>query len=171
LRIGAEPRSVENVQQFSSFANLYREVAGKDAVNQGLGCAGKRQERSAVLGLRREASRMFSSSWASRTSIDGFSNVARPLTALTAFNWAEAARSALVTSKHLFTVAPILVHFHPEKPTVVETDASDFALGVVLSQIQETKRLHPVAYHSRKFKPAEINYDVHDKAACHRDGV
>jgi hypothetical protein len=62
-----------------------------------------------------------------------------------------------------FTVAPILVHSHPEKPTVIETDASDFALGVVLSQIQETKRLHPVAYHSRKFKPAEINYDVHDK--------
>jgi hypothetical protein len=53
----AEPRSVENVEQFSSFANLYREVAGKDAVNQGLGCAGKRQERSAVLGLRREASK------------------------------------------------------------------------------------------------------------------
>jgi hypothetical protein len=55
------------------------------------------------------------------------------------------------------------VHFHPEKPTVVETDASDFALGAVLSQIQQTKRLHPVAYQSRKFKPAEINYDVHDK--------
>jgi DNA-binding transcriptional regulator LsrR (DeoR family) len=89
--------------------------------------------------------------------------VARPLTELTAFNWGEAARSALATLKHLFTVAPILVHFHPEKPTVVETDASDFTLGAVLSQIQETKRLHPVAYHSRKFKPAKINYDVHDK--------
>jgi hypothetical protein len=61
--------------------------------------------------------------------IEGFSKVARPLTALTAFNWAEAARSALVTSKHLFTVAPILVHFHPEKPTVVETDASDSRLA------------------------------------------
>jgi hypothetical protein len=99
---------------------------------------------------------MFSSSWASRTSIDGFSKVARPLTALTAltaFNWAEAARSALVTSKHRCTVAPILVHSHPEKPTVVETDASDFMLAAVPSQIQETKRLHPVAYHSRKFKP------------------
>jgi hypothetical protein len=42
-----------------------------------------------------------------RHFIDGFSKVARPLTALTAFNWAEAARSALVTSKHFFTVAPI----------------------------------------------------------------
>jgi hypothetical protein len=65
--------------------------------------------------------------------------------------------------KHLFTVATILEHFRPERPTVVETDASDFALGAVLSQIRDTKRLHPVAYHSWKFKPAEINYDVHDK--------
>jgi hypothetical protein len=55
------------------------------------------------------------------------------------------------------------VHFPPEKPTVVESDASDFAPGAVLLQIQETKRLHPVAYRSRKLKPAEINYDVHDK--------
>jgi hypothetical protein len=29
----AEQRSVENVQQFSSFANLYRHVAGKDTAN------------------------------------------------------------------------------------------------------------------------------------------
>jgi hypothetical protein len=79
--------------------------------------------------------------------------VARPLTALTAFNWAEAARSALLTSKHLFTVTPILVNAHPEKPKVIETAASDFALAAILSQTQETKRLHPVAYHSRKFKP------------------
>jgi hypothetical protein len=123
------------VQQFWSFANLYREVAGTDAVNHGLGCAGKRQEHSAVLGLRKEL------------------EVARPLKEPTAFNWAEAARSALATSKHLFTMAPILVHFHPQKPRVVETDTSDWALGAVPSQIQETKRLHPVAYHSRKFKP------------------
>jgi hypothetical protein len=109
-----------------------------------------------------------------RRFIDGFSKVAKPLTELTkkdkegakaktAFNWTEAAGNAFATLKRLFTEAPILVHFHPEKPTVVETDASDFALGAVLSQVQETKRLHPVAYHSRKFKPAEINYDVHDK--------
>jgi hypothetical protein len=80
--------------------------------------------------------------------------------AKTAFTWTEAARSAFATLKHLFTAAPILVHFHPEKPTVIETAASDFALAAVLSQIQETERLHPVAYHSRKFMPAEINYDV-----------
>jgi hypothetical protein len=72
---------------------------------------------------------------------DGFSKVARPLTELTKqeakkkFTWSEGAGSAFTTLKRLFTQAPILVHFHPEKPTVVETDASDFALSAVLSQV------------------------------------
>jgi hypothetical protein len=109
-----------------------------------------------------------------RHFVEGFPEVARPLTEPTAFNWAEAARSALATSKHLFTVATILMHSRSETPTVIETDASDFALAAVLSesQIQETKWLHPVAYHSRKFKPTEINYDAHNtEAACYREGI
>jgi hypothetical protein len=71
----AEPRSVENVQQFSSFAKMpplkrgHRHVAGIVAVHEELGCARKRQEHSAVLGLCREASRTFCNSWAPRTSI------------------------------------------------------------------------------------------------------
>jgi hypothetical protein len=80
------------------------------------------------------------------------------------FVWTDECQQAFDRLKSLLIEAPILVHFHPEKSTVVETDASDFALGAVLSQLQpETSRLHPVAYHSRKFKPAEINYDIHDK--------
>jgi len=42
-------------------------------------------------------------------------------------------------------------------------DASDFALGAVLSQRDKEGRLHPVAFHSRKFQPVEINYEIHDK--------
>jgi len=45
---------------------------------------------------------------------------------------------------------------------VVETEASDFALGCVLSQYQG-RRLHPVAFHSRKLNSAERNYEIHDK--------
>jgi len=44
----------------------------------------------------------------------------------------------------------------------VETDACDYALGCILSQFHG-KRLHPVAFHSRKLSPAERNYDIHDK--------
>ena len=32
-----------------------------------------------------------------------------------------------------FTTAPVLRHFDPEEPAIVETDASDFALGGILS--------------------------------------
>jgi len=61
-----------------------------------------------------------------------------------------------------FTMAPILSHFYPGRETVVETEASDFALGSVVSQYQG-RRLHPVAFHSRKLNSAERNYEIHDK--------
>jgi len=60
-------------------------------------------------------------------------------------------------------MAPILAHFDPGKPVIIETDASDFAIGAVLSQRDQENRLHPVAFHSRRFQPAKINYEIHDK--------
>jgi hypothetical protein len=38
-----------------------------------------------------------------------------------------------------------------------------FALGATLSQIGDDKKLHPNAFHARKFSPAKINYNIHDK--------
>jgi len=63
----------------------------------------------------------------------------------------------------MFTTGPILTHFDDTRPTKLETDTWDFGLGAVLSQLYEDEKWHPVAFHSRKFSPAEINYDVHDK--------
>ena len=40
---------------------------------------------------------------------------------------------------------------------------SDFALGAILSQLCEDIRWHPIAFHSRNFQPAEVNYDVPDE--------
>ena len=61
-----------------------------------------------------------------------------------------------------FTTAPVLRHFDPKEPAMVETDASDFALGGILSQKHEGQ-LHPIVFHSQKFTEAEINYDMADK--------
>ena len=48
------------------------------------------------------------------------------------------------------------------KPTyTVYTDASKYALGAILMQDQG-KGLQPIAYHSRKFKSAEVRYAVHE---------
>ena len=55
----------------------------------------------------------------------------------------------------------MLKHFDPHRQAIVETDASDFALGAILSQKHDN--LHPVAFHSRKFTAAEINYGTADK--------
>jgi hypothetical protein len=62
-----------------------------------------------------------------------------------------------------FTSTPILIHPDPTKPFIVETDASDFALGAILSQFGIDGLLHPVAFYSRKLTSAEINYQVYDK--------
>ena len=45
----------------------------------------------------------------------------------------------------------------------METNASDFALRAVLSLLGDGKRLHPVAFYSRKFSATEINYEILDK--------
>ena len=63
----------------------------------------------------------------------------------------------------MFTTGPILIHFDDTRPTKFETDTSDIALGAVLSQLCADEKWHPVAFDSRKFSPAEINYNIHDK--------
>jgi len=45
---------------------------------------------------------------------------------------------------------------------MVETDASDFAIGAVLSQVIDGQ-LHLITFYSRKMDKAEIYYDIHDK--------
>ncbi|MBW0564199.1 hypothetical protein O181_103914 [Austropuccinia psidii MF-1] len=64
--------------------------------------------------------------------------------------------------KEAFTIAPILPHFDPSLPTIVETDESDYALGAVLSQIFDSGK-HPIAFDSCKLLPDELNYEIHDK--------
>ncbi|MBW0545611.1 hypothetical protein O181_085326, partial [Austropuccinia psidii MF-1] len=64
--------------------------------------------------------------------------------------------------KEAFTTAPILSHFNPSLPISVETDASDYALVSVLSQVSDSGK-HPIAFDSPNLLPAELNYDIHDK--------
>jgi hypothetical protein len=111
-----------------------------------------------------------------RRFIQDYSKVTTPLTELTKkdreFVWNKEAQEAFNTLRHKFTKAPILATFDPKRKIILETDASDFAIGACLGQVDEQGKLRPVAYYSRKLSPAELNYDVHDKellaivAAC-----
>ncbi|MBW0474980.1 hypothetical protein O181_014695 [Austropuccinia psidii MF-1] len=64
--------------------------------------------------------------------------------------------------KEAFTTAPILSHFNPSLPTIVDTDASDYTMGAVMSQVNDSGK-NPIAFDSRKLLPAELNYEIHDK--------
>jgi hypothetical protein len=49
------------------------------------------------------------------------------------------------------------------KPFRLITDASDFATGAILEQLDVLNCWHPVAFHSKSLQPAEQNYEIHDK--------
>ena len=78
------------------------------------------------------------------------------------------AREAFNQLRQAFTEAPILRHFDPECHIRIETDASGYAIGGVLSQLtsdhltSDQGQWHPVAYFSRKMIPAETRYKTHD---------
>jgi hypothetical protein len=79
------------------------------------------------------------------------------------FKWTEGATIAFEDLKDKFKGAPILVHFSPKLKRWLECDASVFALAGIISQKQEDHHLHPIAFYSRKFIPAEINYSTFDQ--------
>ena len=45
----------------------------------------------------------------------------------------------------------------------METDTSDYTLTAILSIVNEDNEVHPVAFHSRTFTVAELNYNIYDK--------
>ncbi|MBW0589866.1 hypothetical protein O181_129581 [Austropuccinia psidii MF-1] len=71
-------------------------------------------------------------------------------------------RSRFHQLKEAFTTAPVLSYFNTSIPTIVETDASNYTLGAILSQVSDSGK-HPIAFESRKLIPEELKYDIHDK--------
>ena len=63
----------------------------------------------------------------------------------------------------MFTEELILQMFDSRRLTVMEADVSDQVLDSVLSQRDELRNLHLVAFHSCKFTDSELNYKIHDK--------
>ena len=53
--------------------------------------------------------------------------------------------------------------FNLVKKIIIETDTSRIVLNSMLSQPDEKKRLHSVAFHSRKFITPKLNYDIYNK--------
>ena len=65
--------------------------------------------------------------------------------------------------KRLITSTPILVQLNQNAPFRLETDASNYATGVVLSQLCNDGKWHPVGFTSKGLDAAKRNYKVHNK--------
>jgi len=82
----------------------------------------------------------------------------------TDFIWDVRADNAFNELKNAFSGNEVLIYPDPEKEFVVETDASDYAVGCILSQVfYKDSQLHPIAFYSRSLTTAEANYTIYDK--------
>ncbi|RHW30408.1 hypothetical protein D1B31_23760 [Neobacillus notoginsengisoli] len=104
-----------------------------------------------------------------RRFIDNYAKVVKPLTDLTRKEvsmpnaWGTAQQEAFDTLKQRFTTAPILVYPDIDAEFRLETDASDYATGTVLSIKCPDGDYRPVAFSSHALSAQERNYQVADK--------
>jgi reverse transcriptase-like protein/integrase-like protein/chromodomain-containing protein len=79
------------------------------------------------------------------------------------FEWKEPEERAFKEVKDAYRHNKILMLFDQEKQIWVHADASDYAIGSEISQLDDKGRRRPVLFYSRKLLPAEMNYTTHDK--------
>jgi len=95
-----------------------------------------------------------------------YSHITRPLHDLTKkttpWHWDKPQRSAFQLLKDLFTSYPVLRNSDSSKCYIVDTDASQFAIGATISQDYKDGR-HPIAYFSKSLGKAKVNYDIYNQ--------
>ena len=96
-----------------------------------------------------------------RRFVAGYAAIAQPLHKLTkhseVFAWGEEQDQAFVRLKQSLMTAPILSLPVDEGEYILDTDASNYAIGAVLQQVQNgVERV--LAYGSRLLSEAEVNY-------------
>jgi hypothetical protein len=96
-----------------------------------------------------------------RSHIRGFAEIARPLHELSkknqCFQWTSRQEESFIQLKQCLTSAPVLSAPIDDGNYILDTDASNFALGAVLQQEQEGV-LRVIAYASRCLSKAEQSY-------------
>ena len=78
-------------------------------------------------------------------------------------DWGPPQQKAVEEIKEAFINPMILRHYDPTLRTILQTDASDYAMGAVLSQITEEGREWVVSFTSKSLDTAQRNYSVTEK--------
>lgn len=94
--------------------------------------------------------------------ISNFSTISAPLHALTGLNkvfqWGGKHQKAFDTLKEKISTTPVLALPDLQRPFEIQTDASDYAMGAVLTQHSK-----PICHHFETFNPIVVNYPTYDK--------
>lgn len=101
-----------------------------------------------------------------RRYIPYFADIAKPLTQLVGksatFNWGKEQEDAFSILKTALCSESVLVYPDFRDPFILATDASNVALGAVLSQIRNGEE-RPICYASRQLQGPELNYTATEK--------
>ena len=101
-----------------------------------------------------------------RKFIKDFAVIATPLRILlqeeTEWTWNEPQEKAFEDLKKALCSEPVLAHpnFRSSEPFILDTDASHYGVGGVLSQKQQDGSVRPISYFSKSLGKHEINYSV-----------
>src|SRR5258705_8538106 len=99
--------------------------------------------------------------------IHDFSDIAHPLYTLThktqRWVWGSPEQKAFNSLKNTITSTPVLTFPSQSGHFCLECDASNFATGAVLSQVQADGMHQPIAFMSKGFSDVEHNYQIHNK--------
>lgn len=101
-----------------------------------------------------------------RHFILGFAQVAKPLTELTGkeeWHWGNDQEEAFSKLKERLTSAPILAIPNDNGKFKIEVNASDYAIGGILSQEQDDRKWQPLVYISHLLNSTERNYKIYNK--------
>ena len=104
-----------------------------------------------------------------RHFIPNFSQIATPLTDLTKerqpFVWTHECQDAFTQLKLSLSAAPVLHHPDTSKPYKLFTDASQTAIGAILTQ-EEDGIDRPIAFLSHKLSGCQLRWATIEKEAC-----
>ena len=79
--------------------------------------------------------------------------------------WDSPQEKAFKRIKEMLMSTEVLAHYDPRRPTIVAADASNYGVGAVLLQEDETNNRRPICYASRSLTETEKNYAVIEKEA------
>lgn len=80
--------------------------------------------------------------------------------------WRQAEEDSFNQIKEQFLTDVMLIHPDPNATYILETDSSNYGMGAVLYQNLPNGDKGVIAFHSRSFKAAELNYMTTEKELC-----